>query len=300
MKKNNNVTWPPLKIIYYFARNFIISNCFRNMKHRIFSFWIILASLFVSTFFTSCSTVPLTGRQQFNMIPESQLVAMSMTNYDQFLSENEISTDRQKTEMVKNVGNKIAVAVAEYMEQNGLSSRIEGYDWEFNLVDEDVPNAWCMPGGKVVVYSGILPFTQSEAGLAVVMGHEIAHAIARHGNERMSQAMLIETGGLALAAAVDSKPEETKGLFMMAYGVGTTVGVSLPYSRAHETEADKLGLIFMAMAGYNPQEAVEFWGRMAQSGGQKPPEFLSTHPSDQTRIADLSSFMPKAMEYYKK
>lgn len=268
------------------------------MKRIVFILTIIVSTLAGSWFFSSCSTVPITGRQQFNMIPESQLVAMSMTNYDQFLSENKISDDRQKTDMVKRVGNKIAVAVGEYLEQNGLSSRIQGYNWEFNLVDDDIPNAWCMPGGKVVVYTGILPYTQTEAGLAVVMGHEIAHAIARHGNERMSQAMLIETGGLALAAAIDSKPEETKGLFMMAYGVGTTVGLSLPYSRAHETEADKLGLIFMAMAGYNPQEAVDFWGRMAQSGGQKPPEFLSTHPSDQTRIADLTAFMPEAMKYY--
>ncbi|MCF8364601.1 MAG: M48 family metallopeptidase [Bacteroidales bacterium] len=269
------------------------------MKRIVVILTIVVSTLTGSTFFTSCSTVPITGRQQFNMIPESQLVAMSMTSYDQFLNENQISDDRQKTDLVKRVGNKIALAVAAYLEQNGLSSRIEGYDWEFNLVDDDIPNAWCMPGGKVVVYTGILPYTKTETGLAVVMGHEIAHAIARHGNERMSQAMLIETGGLALAAAIDSKPEETKGLFMMAYGVGTSVGLSLPYSRAHETEADKLGLIFMAMAGYNPQEAVDFWGRMAQSGGQKPPEFLSTHPSDQTRIADLRAFMPEALKYYK-
>jgi len=270
------------------------------MKRLLFIFTFMITSLIGSLFFTSCSTVPLTGRQQFNMIPESQLVAMSMTNYDQFLSENKLSTDRQKIDMVKKVGDNIAKAVADYLEINGLSSRIQGYEWEFNLVNEDVPNAWCMPGGKVVVYSGILPYTQTEAGLAVVMGHEIAHAIARHGNERMSQALLIETGGLALSVAVDSKPEETKGLFMMAYGVGTAVGISLPYSRSHETEADKLGLIFMAMAGYNPEEAVDFWGRMAQSGGQKPPEFLSTHPSDQTRIANLTTFMPEALKYYKK
>ncbi len=270
------------------------------MKRLIFITAFLLSAFAASMFLTSCSTVPFTGRQQFNMIPESQLVAMSMTNYNQFLGENKISTDRQKSEMVKRVGEKIAIAVGEYLEQNGLSSRIQGYNWEFNLVDEDVPNAWCMPGGKVVVYTGILPYTQTEAGLAVVMGHEIAHAIARHGNERMSQALLIETGGLALAVAVDSKPDETKGLFMMAYGVGTSVGISLPYSRAHESEADKLGLIFMAMAGYIPQEAVDFWGRMAQSGGQKPPEFLSTHPSDQTRIANLTAFLPEALKYYKK
>jgi len=270
------------------------------MKRPILFSVFLFSAIAGTMFLPSCSTVPLTGRQQFNMIPESQLVAMSMTNYSQFLSANKISTNRQKSEMLNRVGENIAIAVGEYLEQNGLSSRIQGYDWEFNLVDENVPNAWCMPGGKVVVYTGILPYTQTEAGLAVVMGHEIAHAIARHGNERMSQALLIETGGLALAAAVDSKPDETKGLYMMAYGVGTSVGISLPYSRAHESEADKLGLIFMAMADYNPQEAVGFWGRMAQSGGQKPPEFLSTHPSNQTRIADLKAFLPEAMKYYKK
>jgi predicted Zn-dependent protease len=247
----------------------------------------------------SCSTVPITGRQQLSLLPESQLIAMSISNYDQFLSENKLSDNQRQVEMVTRVGDKIAKAVIQYMDQNGMGDRIKGYNWEFNLVDEDVPNAWCMPGGKVVVYTGILPITQTEEGLAVVMGHEIAHAIARHGNERMSQAMLIETGGLALAAAVDEKPEETKALFMMAYGVGTSVGVSLPYSRAHETEADKLGLIFMAMAGYDPNQAVGFWERMSAAGGQKPPEFLSTHPSDQSRINNLKTFMPEAMKYYK-
>ena len=246
----------------------------------------------------SCSTVPITGRQQLSLLPESELIAMSITSYDQFLNENKLSGNQHQVEMVNRVGNKIAKAVVEYMNQNGLGDRVKNYNWEFNLVDEDVPNAWCMPGGKVVVYTGILPITQDEGGLAVVMGHEIAHAIARHGNERMSQAMLIQTGGLALAAAIDEKPEETRGLFMMAYGVGTSVGVSLPYSRAHETEADKLGLIFMAMAGYDPGQAVGFWERMSHAGGQKPPEFLSTHPSDQTRIADLQAFMPEAMQYY--
>ncbi len=265
-------------------------------------FFMFSFAVFVSAagwFLQSCSTVPLTGRQQLSLLPESQLVAMSMTSYDDFLREHNLSDDRRKTDLVKRVGDNIAKAVIEYMGDNGMSSRIDNYEWEFNLVEEDVPNAWCMPGGKVVVYTGILPYTKTEAGLAVVMGHEIAHAVARHGNERMSQAMLIETGGLALAAAVDEKPEETKSLFMMAYGVGTSVGVSLPYSRAHETEADKLGLIFMAMADYDPTTAVEFWQRMSESGGRKPPEFLSTHPSDQTRITDLEAFLPKALQYYK-
>jgi len=258
----------------------------------------LVFTFFSSWYFTSCTTVPLTGRKQLNMIPESQLVAMSLTSYSDFLSQNQLSDNRLQTQMVKQVGDNIADAVQAYLDENGLGSRVAGYQWEFNLVEDDIANAWCMPGGKVVVYSGILPITQSEEGLAVVMGHEIAHAIARHGNERMSQGLLIETGGLALAAAVDEKPAETQALFMAAYGVGAQVGISLPYSRSHETEADKLGLIFMAMAGYNPQEAIDFWTRMSQMGGQKPPEFLSTHPSDQTRIQDLQAFMPEAMKYF--
>jgi len=260
----------------------------------------IILTISSAYFITSCTTVPLTGRKQLNMIPESQLVAMSMTSYDDFLIQNQLSDNRQQTQMVKQVGDNIAVAVEAFLNENGLSSRVAGYNWEFNLVEDDVPNAWCMPGGKVVVYSGILPITQTDEGLAVVMGHEIAHAIARHGNERMSQGLLIETGGLALAAAVDQKPAETQALFLAAYGIGSQVGISLPYSRSHETEADKLGLIFMAMAGYNPGEAIDFWTRMSQLGGQKPPEFLSTHPSDQTRIQDLQAFLPEAMKYYKR
>jgi predicted Zn-dependent protease len=251
-------------------------------------------------FFTSCSTVPLSGRSQLNLLPESELMAMSVTNYGDFLKENKLSSNQEQTAMVKRIGSKIASAVERYLNENGLGSRVADYKWEFSLVEEATPNAWCMPGGKVVVYSGILPITQTEAGLAVVMGHEIAHAIARHGNERMSQAMLIETGGLALSTALQTKPQETQALFMTAYGLGTTVGVSLPYSRSHESEADHLGLIFMAMAGYNPEEAVTFWQRMEQSAGQKPPEFLSTHPADQTRIENLKKIMPEAMSYYKR
>jgi predicted Zn-dependent protease len=267
---------------------------------------LIIATLFAvltlvsGSIITSCSKVPITGRQQLALLPESQMMSMAVTNYNQFLKENQLSNDAGKVAMVKNVGQKIATAVERYMRENGLSDRIEGYKWEFNLVKEDdVPNAWAMPGGKVVVYTGLLPYTKTEAGLAVVMGHEIAHAIARHGNERMSQALLIETGGTALNLALSQKPEETRNLYLMAYGIGSQVGISLPYSRAHETEADKLGLIFMAMAGYDPHEAVAFWQRMSQAGGQKPPEFLSTHPADQTRVKNLQEYMPKAMNYYK-
>lgn len=177
--------------------------------------------------------------------------------------------------------------------------RVEGFKWEFNLVDDNAVNAWCMPGGKVVFYTGILPITKTEKGLAVVMGHEVAHAIARHGNERMSQGLATQLGGVALGVALSNKPQQTQQIFNQAYGVGSTLG-TLKFSRKHESEADKMGAIFMALAGYNPQESVELWRRMkASSGGAAPPEFMSTHPSHDTRIKDLQAYMPKALKYYR-
>lgn len=247
----------------------------------------------------SCSTVPITGRKQLNLLPESELMSMSLTQYSQFLNENKVVQNTNQSEMVVRVGKQIATAVETYLREHGMKDRAKDFAWEFNLVQDDTPNAWCMPGGKVVVYSGILPITRDETGLAVVMGHEIAHAVARHGNERMSQQMGIQLGGAALSVAIDEKPDATQNIFMAAYGVGSQVLLSLPYSRTHESEADKMGLIFMAMAGYNPREAVDFWQRMSQLGGQKPPEFLSTHPADQTRVNDLKAFMPQALKYYK-
>ncbi|MGM0377295.1 MAG: M48 family metallopeptidase [Bacteroidota bacterium] len=258
----------------------------------------LLATLVIASVIAACSTVPITGRRQLNLLPASQMMSMSLTQYQQFLKENPVSNDEEKTEMVKNVGNRIANAVEDYFEQNGMSQRIENFEWEFNLIDDDTPNAWCMPGGKVVVYTGILPVTEDETGLAVVMGHEIAHAVARHGNERMSQEMSVQLGGAALSAALDEKPEQTQNIFMAAYGLGSQLAYKLPYSRTHESEADQLGLIFMAMAGYNPRESVDFWQRMSEQGGQKPPEFLSTHPADETRVKKLREFMPEAMKYY--
>jgi len=248
----------------------------------------------------ACSTVPITGRKQVNLISDNEMMTMSFSNYDQFLSEAKLSSNKQQTEMVKRCGDKIAKAVETFMADKGWSDQINGFEWEFNLVDDDTPNAWCMPGGKVVFYSGILPMTQDEEGLAVVMGHEIAHAIAKHGNERMSQQMAVQMGGTALAAAIDQKPEQTKAIYMSAFGLGAQVGVMLPYSRLHETEADKMGLIFMALAGYNPEASIPFWTRMSQMGGKKPPEFMSTHPADDTRINDLKAYMPEALKYYKK
>jgi predicted Zn-dependent protease len=249
--------------------------------------------------FTSCSVVPLTGRKQLNLLPESEMISMGFTNYSEFLKENPPSSDKINAAVVKEVGNNIAQAVTKYFTDNGIQDRLAGYKWEFNLVNDKTPNAWCMPGGKVVVYSGILPLTVDRNGLAVVMSHEIAHAVARHGNERMSQQLVAQLGGIALSEAVREKPEETKNIFMTAYGIGAQVGVMLPYSREHELEADKLGLIFMAMAGYDPATAVPFWERMSKAGGDKPPEFLSTHPSDQTRINKIKAALPEAQKYYK-
>lgn len=252
-------------------------------------------------FLQTCSTVPLTGRSQLNMIPSSEMLSMSYQQYDEFLKTNKLSNNTAEVNMVKRVGGNIKNAVEKYLSANNLTSRLDGYKWEFNLVEDDQINAWCMPGGKVVVYTGILPVTKDEAGLAVVMGHEIAHAIAEHGNERMSQQLLQQVGAVGLMVAMKDEPAQTQALWLSVYGVGTTVGVILPYSRTQESEADHLGLIFMAMAGYDPYQAPEFWKRMAASkqGGQ-PPEFLSTHPSDQTRIKDITSWIPEAMKYYKK
>ena len=226
---------------------------------------------------------------------------MSFKSYDKFLSEHKVIKGTEESRMVKRVGERTKNSVEKYFKQQGLSSRLKDYEWEFNLVDEATVNAWCMPGGKVVVYSGILPITKDETGLAVVMGHEIAHAVANHGNERMSQGLLVQMGGIALSQALSEKPAETQNLFLSAYGMGAQVGVLLPYGRLHESEADHLGLISMAIAGYDPQAAVDFWQRMASSKkGGSPPEFLSTHPSDEARINNLKELLPEALKYYRK
>lgn len=245
-----------------------------------------------------CTTVPITGRKQLNIIPASQINALSFQQYDEFLKSNKLSNDAQATAMVKKVGLNIKAAVERYFAERNWSKQLEGYQWEFNLIESNEVNAWCMPGGKVVVYTGILPITKDETGLAVVMGHEIAHAVAQHGSERMSQGLLQQLGGMALDVALQNEPAATRNLFLTAYGVGSTLGVILPYSRTHESEADRLGLIFMAMAGYDPNQAVDFWQRMANLSKANVPEFLSTHPSDQTRIADLKKHLPEALKYY--
>ncbi|MEA3446345.1 MAG: M48 family metallopeptidase [Bacteroidota bacterium] len=247
----------------------------------------------------ACSTVPFTGRKQIKLLPESILLSMSLANYNEFLSANKpLPKNNVDAKMVKQAGLKISRAVTNFFRNNDQKERIKDFDWTFELVNDPTANAWCMPGGKVVVFNGILPYTKNEDGLACVMGHEIAHAVARHGNERLSQQLLIALGGISLQVALKEKPEKTKQLFLLAYGAGSTLG-SLAYSRQHETEADKLGMIFMAMAGYHPSKAIEFWERFSASGGQEPPEFLSTHPSNSTRIKNLKKFLPEAMKYYK-
>jgi predicted Zn-dependent protease len=234
------------------------------------------------------------------LVPEFELINMSLTQYKAFLKENPpMSSQIEQTKKVKRVGNRIAHAVEKYMKKEGQSKRIKDYKWEFNLVNQNVVNAWAMPGGKVVVYKGLLPVAKSDAGLAVVMGHEIAHAIARHGNERMSQALLAAAGGVAISVYMKDKPKETQAIFMSAYGIGTGVGM-LAFGRNQESEADKLGMVFMAMAGYQPNEAIPFWERMKGAGGSSVPEFLSTHPSHDTRIKRIREYLPTAESYFEK
>jgi predicted Zn-dependent protease len=247
----------------------------------------------------SCYKNPVTGRSSVNLVDEGTMRTMATQQYATFLSQNPaVTIGSRDAEMVQRVGSRLASAVESYFNQKGQASLISGYQWEFHLVNNNEANAWCMPGGKVVVYSGLMPLVQNEAALAVVLGHEIAHAVSRHSNERMSQQLLTQMGGEALSVAVSSKPAQTQQLFNTVVGVGSTLG-TLAYSRKQESEADHIGLIFMAIAGYNPNEAVPFWQRMAAKGGAKPPEILSTHPADATRIQQIQQWLPEALNYYK-
>jgi predicted Zn-dependent protease len=255
----------------------------------------IIIFLLSALLLTGCALNLVTG-----LVPESELQLMAVSQYEKFLSEHKVldAGSSKDAAMVDHVGARISKAITEYYISQQKESVVEGYNWEFNTIDNKAVNAWAMPGAKVVVYSGLLPVAQNETGLAIVVGHEIAHAIAKHGSERMSQAMIQQLGGMALQVALSEKPEETQNLFLQSYAIGSQVGAMLPWSRQQETEADEYGLMFAAMAGYNPQEAIPFWERMSNAGGAKPPEFLSTHPSDRTRIRNLKKFMPEAMKYY--
>jgi predicted Zn-dependent protease len=259
---------------------------------------IYVSVICISILFSGCKTNSITGRSQLDLVPESELQTMALTEYKDFLTKNLVvpATD-QNQEMVRTVGNRIATAITKYYNEHGAGDQLKGYTWEFNLVSSKEVNAWCMPGGKVVVYSGLLPVTQTETALAIVLGHEITHAVAGHGRERMSQQLLAQGIQVAGNVALGSDPK-TVSVFNQVYGPAAQLGVLLPYSRKQESEADHYGLIFAAMAGYDPREAIPFWTRMASLGGEKPPVLLSDHPADEQRIEDLKKVMPEAMKYY--
>lgn len=243
--------------------------------------------------YLSCATNPFTGKQTLALVPNSQLFPTAFAQYGQFLTENKVVKGTSDAQMITRVGQRIAVAAERWLDANGNQGYLKDYKWEYNLVNDKTVNAWCMPGGKIVFYTGILPIANGETGVAAIMGHEVAHALANHGQQRMSAGMLQQIG--AIAGNVAIKDEKSRNTFNQAYGVGTTVGVMLPFSRKHETQGDEIGLILMAIAGYNPDEAAELWKRMkANSGGQAPPEFLSTHPSNDARIANLTKLAPDA------
>lgn len=263
---------------------------------------LITTFLLIATITVSCSRNAVTGRKQFKLLPESELQTMASGQYTQFLSTNKIvnTTTNKDAEMVKRVGQRITAVVEEYYKSIGKSEILDGFKWEYNLIDDKAVNAWCMPGGKIVVYTGLLPVTQNEAALAVVMGHEVSHAIFQHGNERMSQMLGAQLVGTGLQVALMNKPAETQNAFLAAFGIGAQAGVLLPFSRKHELESDRYGLWWSAMAGYNPQEAIPLWQRMEKAGdGAKPPEFLSSHPSEGRRIEQLTKYMDEALKFYK-
>ncbi|MDR0584868.1 MAG: M48 family metallopeptidase [Treponema sp.] len=258
-------------------------------KYILFSFLPLAVLLVLLT----CATNPLSGKSTMALVDNTELFAMSFQEYDQFLAENKVITGTAEANMVERVGQNIRTAAEKWLASEGQSNYLDGYEWEYHLVDSEEVNAWCMPGGKIVVYSGILPVTETEDGLATVMGHEVAHALLNHGQQRMSAGVLQQLGGSLVGAVVSGGSENTQALTMLAYGVGSQVLGTLPFSREHESEADHYGLILMAIAGYEPEESVPFWERMsALSGGTI--EFLSTHPSDTTRIRQLRGWMAEA------
>ena len=263
---------------------------------------VILVSM-VATLMVSCgttSTVPITGRQQTLMVSDGEVLSLASQQYKEFMQTAKLSTNSTNTAMVKRVGQKLASAVTNYLNNNGLSSEVGNFAWEFNLVQNNQVNAWCMPGGKIVVYEGLLPVTQDEASLAIVLGHEIAHAVAKHSAEQLSTQMRQQQSlqiGTAIAGAL-GMGQNTQSIVQTVAALNFNFG-NLKYSRNHESEADHMGLIFAAMAGYDPQVATTFWQRMAASSTNQTAEFLSDHPSDATRIKQIQGWMPEALKYYK-
>ena len=246
----------------------------------------------------SCSTVAVTGRKQLALVSDSQVLTSSLTQYNEYMTTATKSTNKTQTDMVVRVGKKIAAATENYLKNNGMASDVQNFSWEFNLVKDDNVNAFCMPGGQIVVYEGLMKLVKSDDELAVVVGHEVAHAVAKHSNERMSQQMLAQYGANILSSAVANKSAAVQQIASTVYGLGAQYGVTLPFSRKHETEADYMGLIFMKMAGYNPDVAISFWQKMSASSTTKVPEFMSTHPSDATRISAIKEKLPEIKAKY--
>lgn len=261
----------------------------------------IITMALVALMAVACSSVMFTGRKQVKLIPNSEMAAMAVQSYEAFLDSNDISGNIEDQELLNTVGLKMQKAVEEYMREQGQESQLANYAWEFNVIQSDEVNAWAMPGGKIVFYSGIMPVCKNEEGVAVVMGHEIAHVLAQHGNERMSQQMMAQLGSLALSEYLNTEPEKTQYMYNTAFAIGAQYGALLPFSRLHEREADRIGQIIMALAGYDPAHAVIFWEDMnSMSAGQVPPEFMSTHPSYDTRIQVLTDNIEPARKYLKK
>ncbi|MDR1044235.1 MAG: M48 family metallopeptidase [Candidatus Adiutrix sp.] len=260
----------------------------------------LLLISFMALGLAACATVPGTGRSQLSLVGDSDLNAAAATQYREMLQKGPLSGDQKSTAMIKSAGARISRAAETYLKEHGLADEIPSYNWEFNLIESQDVNAFCMPGGKVAVYTGILPYCRDETGVAVIMGHEVAHAIAHHSRERASQQLMANVGGtlLGVGLGVGGASALTSDMAMAAYGLGSEVGILLPYSRAHESEADRIGLSLTAMAGYDPQAAVAFWERMSQASGKSGSDFLSTHPSDEKRIADIKKFLPEAEARY--
>ncbi len=254
----------------------------------------LFIGLGISILIIACAKNPFTGKSTLALVGNDQIFPSAFQQYNQFLSENKVIAGTADAKKIETIGTKIKVAAEKWLTANGNASYLDGYQWEYKLVDSKEVNAWCMPGGKIVFYTGILPICKTDAGIACVMGHEVSHALANHGQQRMSAGMLQQLGAVGTAVAVGNQSPETQQLAMTAYGAATQLGGMLPFSRSHETEADQIGLLLMAIAGYNPDESVVFWERMsANAGGNKPPEFMSTHPSDETRIANLRALIPQ-------
>lgn len=248
----------------------------------------------------SCSVVPITGRQQLSLVSDSEVLSSSLTQYNSYIKSATKSSSVAKTNMVRRVGQRIARATEQYLRQNGLSNEIANFKWEFNLVKDNQVNAFCMPGGKIVVYEGLMKLVSSDDELAVVVGHEVAHAVAKHSNERMSQQLVAQYGAQILSARLADKSAGIQKIAANVYGIGAQYGLMLPFSRKHESEADYMGLVFMTMAGYNPDVAVNFWKKMSAGSNGKIPEIMSTHPSDATRIADITRALPGIKAKYRK